>query len=368
MSDSHPQNKSPFIEYLWRELRLSRRFIRYLLEKGPPWQELFRLCQVQPRKILSYLPQPHPRQIPSQPLRLCQSHPPGPFCTYWDAEYPTELRELADPPLVLYFNRPPPEAGLETAPRLAIVGTRRASEYAKELTQDLMEQMQAWRPWIFSGLAWGIDAVAHRQALQLGFPTVGILGTPLTDPPGLSRLELFHQMKEQAYLITELYPGGKQGAFRFPERNRLIAALAQAVLVIEAPGKSGALITAQHALDLGREVFVVPGPLKPNANAGGHALIQEGARLLTHAKEIFSVLGVPPLNERQTQNPCAPSRERTLDEVEESVLGLLSSGAQHIDKIIHISQKPAPQVLSALTRLALAERVLELAGGLYRKL
>jgi len=366
MDAPNPQEKSTLIEYLWRRLRLNRRAIRFLLDEGPPWPQLWREARCEPLRLYRHLPEVW-RKAPRAflPALGAADRAPGPYLTWADAEYPDGLRELADPPVVIYGAPKLPPFALDR-PRIAVVGTRRASDYAKEITGELVSQFRPFGAWVLSGMAWGIDGRAHRQALQSGLSTLGILGTPLLRPPVRSQVDLFMELKRQGHLITELYPGAAVGSFRFPERNRIIAALAQAVVVVEAPAKSGALITAELALELGREVFVVPGPLRPHGNEGGHRLIQDGARLLTHAREIFSVLGWGP-----TQSPnipvLSPSREALpSDSVAEQILNLLSRGPLHIDKIIHISQKPAPQVLAAMTRLTLEEWVQELSGGVYK--
>lgn len=361
-----PQDKSPLIEYLWRRLRLNRRAVRFLLEQGPPWPQLWREARREPLQLYRHLPEAW-RKVPKGSLPVFGSSDPAPdpYLTWADREYPEGLRELADPPVVIYGAPKMPPFDLNR-PRIAVVGTRRASDYAKDITVELVSQLRPFGAWVLSGMAWGIDGRAHRQALQSGLSTLGILGTPLLRPPVRSQVDLFLKLKRQGHLITELYPGAAVGSFRFPERNRIIAALAHAVVVVEAPAKSGALITAELALDLGREVFVVPGPLRPHGNEGGHRLIQDGARLLTHAREIFSVLGWEPIPAAKT-TVSSPSREAPQgDALLGQILNLLARGPLHIDKIIHISQKPAPQVLAAMIRLTLEEWVQELSGGVYK--
>ncbi|MDX1387093.1 MAG: DNA-processing protein DprA, partial [bacterium] len=166
-------------------------------------------------------------------------------------------------------------------------------------------------------------------------------------------------------VLSELYPDAPGGKFRFPERNRILAALCQGLVVIEAPEPSGALITAGEALKLGREVFVVPGPLNPEFNGGGHRLIQEGAHLLREGREIFEVLKI------SMPAPPAPlpqgGEAKGEREIHQKILHILSRGPRHIDKIIHISQKPAPQVSAALIELTLSGRVRERRGKVFKK-
>jgi DNA processing protein len=295
-----------------------------------------------------------------------------------DSEYSAMLHDLYDPPWVLYargdvslLNYP--------GPRIAVVGTRRASHYARRITAQLVAGCKPYRPLILSGMAWGIDGVAHQSALDAGMATLAVLGAPLDAGYSPSRQKLFHHIEGSGLLLTELYPGATMASWRFPERNRLLAALAQAIVVVEAPIPSGALLTAQEGLELGREIFVVPGGLIPHCNAGGHRLIQEGAHLLTHPREIFQVLGyeaAEPLPGQIAEGLCGrknsevtpgPGREmeKLVDDLDGQILKILQGGPLHVDKIIAISQRPAPAVLARLIEMSLGGSLSEAPGAYF---
>jgi DNA processing protein len=206
--------------------------------------------------------------------------------------------------------------------------------------------------------------------------SLGVLGVPLHQSYSLSRQKLFERMGESGLLVTELYPNATMGPWRFPERNRLLAALAEAIVVVEAPIPSGALITAQEGLELGREIFVVPGPLQPHFNAGGHRLIQDGAHLLTHPREIGDVLGYALPGQVTSSSSAekistAPHRsDRGEEELNSSpldnqILQALQAGPLHVDKIVAFSQKPAPAVLARLIELCLSGNLVEPAPGYF---
>jgi len=202
-------------------------------------------------------------------------------------DYPNALRLLPQPPPVIFARG---RLELLTRPAIAVVGTRAASAYggdaAASLTSGLVHAGYA----IVSGLARGIDSVAHRTALELGGDTVAALGTGLDVAYPPENRGLIDQLSEQGCVITEFPPGTPPRKFHFPQRNRIIAGLARAVLVVEAGTRSGALITAEYALEGGKEVFAVPGPIHNEGCSGTHRLIREGAALATCAADIIDTL------------------------------------------------------------------------------
>lgn len=292
--------------------------------------------------------------------------PPFSFLSYLEDEFPQTLEQLFDPPCILYHQ------GLlsllaHNGPKLAVVGTRRASWYALEICEKLVEDTAPFQPLILSGMAQGVDGVAHRTALKSGIPTVGVLGTSLDKVFPWEHRGLQREMGKKALLLTEVYPGAPMGPWRFPERNRILAALADAVLVVEAPLKSGALVTAKLALELGREIFVVPGPLNLRRNDGGHRLIQEGAHLLNQVEELFEILGYSfSTKEGRAGSQDSKGRRIVFSEEERAILSILEEGPQHVDKIILISHLPAPVVSSILTMLCLQGRIVEGPGGVFK--
>ena len=366
------KSSATLLEFLWRNLRLPRRAIRYLLYLYSP-TELEAKLRHSPSQVVQELPKDWRGDIPSQlPLFPAQASADSYF-TLGEEIYPSSFHDLYDPPWVLYAQG---DLSLlkHPGPRIAVVGTRRASDYAKRVTAQLVVGLKPYNPLIVSGMAWGIDGIAHQTALDEGMATVGILGAPFHQAFASSRQKLFARMAHSALLLTELYPEATMAPWRFPERNRLLAALAEAIVVVEAPIPSGALITAREGLELGREIFVVPGPLKPHFNEGGHRLIQEGAHLLIEPREIGQVLGykILPSAAAEEKNGGGDEgfsergeREKNPDPLDESILGALQGGPLHVDKIIAFSQNPAPAVLARLVELSLTGSLVEGAPGYF---
>lgn len=365
------------VEYLWRVLQLTRKQISTCFSRWSFEQLEKRLIQ-NPKSFISELNPKSPVLKLNLPSFNRQSKAPENYLTSYHDFFPERLRHLEDMPWVLYY-RGSLELLKHSGPYLTVVGTRSPSSYARKACESLLEKLAPWDPLILSGMAAGLDGVAHRSALKLGLKTIGVIGTPLHRPYPSCHQKLFYEMEEQGLLLTEVYPRAPMGPWRFPERNRLLAALGQVTLVVEAPEKSGALLTANMAADLGREVFVVPGPLFPNLNRGGHLLVQQGAQLLSQAEEIIEfLLGSPKkpmlssdskrfpavtgdlkenLNISKTYN--GPSEGKVL-------LELLSESPMQIDKIIHISQKSASEVSALLMELNLEGWIEELPGAYFQ--
>ncbi|MCB1214531.1 MAG: DNA-processing protein DprA [Deltaproteobacteria bacterium] len=357
-------NSVPFLplELLWRCSGLSRRKLRRLLEElgfstkvGPKdakskrfWSELF-YSSSQPQLAKLFLEKP--------------SEAPFPYFSAWDLDFPSALHQLYDAPLVLYYQG---RLSILKHPGvfLGVVGTRRASAYAREVTLRLVKEAKAFDPVIVSGMAAGLDSIAHEAALAEDLNSIGILGMPLDRSYGGSR-SLFKSMREEGLLLSELYPGAALGPWRFPERNRLIAALSDVLIVVEAPEKSGALITAKEALELGKEIYVVPGPYYPRRNQGGHRLIQEGAHLLTSVEEIFENLGFIKRSSLLVSAQNSPLKFKNFDQEEQKILHILSRERASIDKMVELSQLAASQVSAIIMSLNLKGVVQELPGGLY---
>lgn len=206
------------------------------------------------------------------------------FITIEDAEYPETLRYVSTPPLVLFYKG---DLNLLKREMLAVVGARAATNYGYHVLQKLMPDLTKRGFVIVSGLAKGIDSFAHQFAISNQGKTIGIVGTGLDicypKTSGNLQIEL-----SQHHLVLSEYPNGTSPAkFHFPMRNRIIAGLSSGVLVIEAKKRSGSLITAQQALDYGKEVFVVPGSILDGHSSGCHQLIQDGAICVEKTQDIF---------------------------------------------------------------------------------
>ena len=218
-------------------------------------------------------------------LRDCQRENLS-ILTYQDAAYPARLKNISDPPLVFYYKGRLPD--FDGSPLIGVVGTRRASAYGMNAAKKLGYQIARCGGIVVSGMACGIDGMATRGALTAGTPAVGILGcgADIVYPP--SNRGLFADMEQHGCLLSEFAPGTPPMAQNFPKRNRIISGLSCGVLVVEAPEKSGALITAQLALDQGRDVFVVPGNIDVETFVGSNRLLRDGALAISSGWDILS--------------------------------------------------------------------------------
>jgi DNA processing protein len=201
-----------------------------------------------------------------------------------DPEYPQPLKEIADPPPVLYVQG---RVELLNSLCLAMVGSRAATAYGKRSSFVLAQALAAAGVTVVSGLASGIDSEAHRGALSIQGPTIGVLGCGLDVVYPRQNGGLYDQIRKEGLLVSEYPLGTKPDGFRFPARNRIIAGLSKGVVVVEAARKSGSLITAEMALDEGRDVFAVPGQIDSFKSGGTHWLLQQGAKLVQSAEDIL---------------------------------------------------------------------------------
>ncbi len=208
------------------------------------------------------------------------------ICTYNDAAYPGRLKNIADPPVVLYYKGRMP--ALDTMPVIAAVGTRGASAYGMNVAQRLGGQIAKCGGVVVSGMAIGIDAAAVSGALSAGGTVVGVLGSGVDIVYPLSNRSLFEDTQRYGCLLSEFPPGTPPMKRNFPKRNRVISGLSNGVLVAEAPFGSGALITARQAAEQGRDVFVVPGNIDVKSCAGSNALLRDGAIAVATGWDIIS--------------------------------------------------------------------------------
>ncbi len=355
--------QSELVEFLGRVKSLGRRKIRRL---APQLKDLNALLRLPIGKIASFaesLQLQAPEEFRNAVLNPVHADPPPRFFSYLDAIFPDKLNHLHDPPCGLYYQG---LLDLLHLPRpwIGVVGTRRASHYGLKMCERLIRRLAPFKPVIVSGMAKGIDGRAHETALNLGLSSIGVLGSPIhmVYPPSHGRL--FAAMIARGLLLSEIAPEAPQGPWRFPERNRLIAALADALVVVEAPVKSGALLTAREALDLGREIFVVPGAMDNELNLGGHRLIQDGAHLLTDPLEILEALKII-----KSARDCPPEPPRIPIEPasseEKRIVQLLAAGPLHIDKIVELSELAAPLAAGLLTQMELRGLIAALPGKVY---
>jgi len=206
--------------------------------------------------------------------------------TYQDAAYPGRLKNISDPPLVFYYKGRLPD--FDSLPLIGVVGTRNASPYGLTVAKRMGYQISKCGGIVVSGMAYGIDGMAMRGALTAGAPVVGVLGCGADQIYPVSNRNLFADTESYGCILSEFPPGTPPIARNFPKRNRIISGLSCGVLVVEAPEKSGALITARQAADQGRDVFVVPGNIDVPTFVGSNRLLRDGAIAVSHGWDILS--------------------------------------------------------------------------------
>jgi DNA processing protein len=269
------------------------------------------------------------------------------FVIFSDDEYPTRLRNIPDPPPALYIrgNLLP-----QDSKALAVVGTRKCTRYGRDVSAELSEQLTKNGVTIISGLAEGIDASAHQGALKGGGRTIAICGCGLDRVYPAQHTALAQKIAENGALISEFSLGTPPIGENFPRRNRIISGLSLGVLVIEAPEKSGALITASVAAEQGREIFVIPGNITNNVASGTNKLLQDGAKLVTSAKDILDELNLEHtiLQTRIKTESFVPSSDE-----EALILKFISTDPTHIDDIIRQTGLNSSEVMGLLTILEL---------------
>ena len=290
-------------------------------------------------------------------------------------DYPDALRVLPQPPPVLHILG---RLELLCRPGIAVIGTRAHSVYGRDATVSFVVGLVRAGYAIVSGLARGIDGIAHRTALEVGGDTVGVLGTGLDVPYPPEHEELIRAVAEHGCLVSEFPDGTPPRKYHFPQRNRIIAGLSRGVLIVEAPENSGAMNTAQHALEEGKEVFAVPGPIHNPTSAGTNRLIQEGAALVTSAADILRImqsrtgeplpkplagdLDVDDLEENLHREP-----EPGASELARRVWVALADGTLDVEEILSAVGATPAALASALLELELAGLIDRLPGPCYAR-
>ena len=271
-----------------------------------------------------------------------------------DPSFPSLLAAIHDPPPRLYL-RGSGDGALLDRPAIALVGARACSSYGRSVTRSLARDLAAAGVVVVSGMARGIDGEAHRGALDAGGVTVAVLGCGVDRDYPAAHSELARRICEKGLVVSEYEPGVEPAPWRFPARNRIIAGLCQATVVIEARERSGALITADFALEEGREVLAVPGEITSSLSAGTNALLRLGATPVTCAADVLEVFGIEPSNPQ-----AAP-----VDGVAGALLARLGEGALTADELLRGSGVQPGAGSAALIELELAGRV-TLEDGVYR--
>lgn len=275
--------------------------------------------------------------------------------------YPEWLGEIPDPPPVLYAKG---DFAARDHLALAIVGSRRCTLYGQQQAERLAGQLARAGVTIVSGLARGIDGVAHRGALQAGGRTIAVLATGVVEIYPPEHEDLAREISSHGVVVSESPLGQAPTPGMFPQRNRIISGLSLGVIVVEAARNSGALHTARHAMEQGREVFAVPGRIDSLASEGCHDLIRDGATLVRNVDDVLQSLGPlsSPTKTAPHEEVRAP-RELLLNEQEKLILNTVTGEPQHIDEIVRAVNQEPSRVLQTLTILEMKRLVRRLPGG-----
>ncbi|MBI2463259.1 MAG: DNA-protecting protein DprA [Candidatus Spechtbacteria bacterium] len=279
-----------------------------------------------------------------------------------DETYPALLKEIHDPPSPLYIRGD--ITTTQTIPFVAIVGTRKCTSYGKQVTMNLVRDLTRAGVGIASGMALGIDTVAHQTALEENGKTIAVLGSGIDDASIYPRANMRlakNILENGGAIVSEYEPASPTYPSNFPARNRIIAGLARMTVVIEAPYESGALITARFALEQNRDVGAVPGPLYTKQSEGTNDFIAKGAVCVRSASDILQALGIENAHAGTKQQPIfsSPEEERVYKTLQDTGTPL------SIDKIIELTTLLPSQVVSCINSLKLANNVKDVGGERY---
>lgn len=373
------------IHWVWLITRkhISRRQQLQLLEHFSDPEEIYR-CENFPEQFPSELLESLEDKdlTPARHIvKLCADRRMS-IITLTDAAYPRRLRNIADPPLVLFCKGLLPD--MDGQPVIGVVGTRKATAYGMQNAKNLSGQIAACGGLVVSGGAAGIDTAALQGALEAGKPAVAVLGCGADVVYPKNNKNLFDQIAKQGCILSEYLPGTGPAPWQFPERNRIISGLSDGILVVEAPEKSGALITARDAMNQGREVFAVPGNIDSVTCAGSNGLLREGASAVMSGWDVLrDYAPLYPDVEQRTVKPQPRKQEQELpplwqqpdkkdidnqpsdaysdsknasaglDEKSRKVLACVETSPTSLDEILGKVDIPATEVMQVLTQLAL---------------
>lgn len=285
--------------------------------------------------------------------------------TYADSEYPENLRQIDDSPVLLYVKG---NIIKEDKYAVAIVGSRDMSEYGKRVTTVIASELASCGITIISGMARGIDSAAHTEALKAGGRSIAVLGCGLDNPYPSENIKLFNALSKRGCVISEFSFGTPPNRENFPRRNRLISGLSLGVVVVEATKNSGSLITANCALDQGREVFAVPGSITFRNSEGTNSLIKKGAKLVQNANDILEELSSQLksfINFSKNKGEDIFSKKSgglEITDEEKAICYILGSEPKHIDLIIRETKMPPARLLGILLGLEIKGIVKQAEG------
>lgn len=314
--------------------------------------------------------------------------------TYDSPLYPRRLKAIYDPPIVLYYRGTLPD--FDKLPTIGVVGTRHPSVYGRQAAKRLGGEIAAAGGLVVSGLAEGIDGAAMEAALSAGFPAVGVLGCGADVVYPRKHKALFQETERLGCILSEYAPGSPPLGWHFPRRNRIISGLSCGVVVVEAPERSGSLLTARHALEQGRDVFVVPGNVDMESFRGSNRLLRSGAIAVSSGRDVMEeydllypekllpkkVLDKPKKAEKQEPKPEAPEilKKKTIDNGnpppysgqndilqglsadEQTVMTAIGTGIESVDDVIAKTGLPSGKVLGILTMLEIRKKIVRHPG------
>lgn len=291
---------------------------------------------------------------------------------FWEDNYPSQLLEIYDYPLVLYAKG---NISFLKEPILSVVGSRQLSEYGERTTETILKPLLN-KLVITSGLALGIDTCAHKVALNNGYPTIAVLGTSVNQCYPKQNIDVYDRIIEKGLIISEFPPGSSSHKFHFPQRNRIISGLSLGVLIVEAHEKSGSLITARLGMEQNRDVFAVPGSIYSAPSKGTNQLIQQGAKCVTCAQDILQDLApflettLLPSHSFSDSNKSEKTKADattfiSLNKDEEKMRQLLSEKPYSIDELIIETKLPISTILQSISFLEMKKIIVKGKGDLY---
>lgn len=312
-------------------------------------------------KIAGYLLHSNAIESAAAHLEFIDKHHVKVLC-YTDNDYPKRLRNCYDAPLILYYKG---VADLNHQRMISIVGTRNATPYGKQLCRQLAEALAPFNVLIVSGLAYGIDAAAHKESLNFNIPTIGVLGHGLDRIYPVAHRQFTQQMVQHGGLLTEFLPGTQPDRENFPKRNRIIAGISTATIVVEASLKGGALITAEIANSYNRDVYAFPGRVSDEFSEGCNFLIKTNrAGLINNPKDLIYYLGwndeAIKKPEIQTQLPL------TLDEEAQAIVNELQHHPIGIDDLSISTKIPQSRLAISLLTLEMQGIIISLPGKMFK--
>lgn len=288
------------------------------------------------------------------------------YITLEDVHYPALLSQISDAPFVLYIKGRKTEKHWDISRAIGVVGTRMITNYGRQVTEKLTSGLVAQGFTIISGMAYGVDALAHQTAIDNGGKTIAVLGCGVDLIRPVSNTKLYHAILDgKGAVVSEFPPGMESSKGLFPARNRIISGLSLGIVVTEGAADSGALITAGYAAQQGREVFAVPGPITSSLSQGPMKLLKQGAKMVTDVEDVLEELKLSNQPINQSTNQLVEEKIKNLTKEEKKILELLQHENLHFDEIVRKSKLSSSQLATFLTLLEMKLVVKNVGNGVY---